>query len=151
MVQVQNLKDFLKKYGVQTTTNFDLVEIAKQLNIPNFHVVMRNEIKELDKQTKFPVNVVSNLHISSEPGIHWNAFVYDRETAEGGNNYFFDSYGLPPTREVKDLLKHASFNTFKLQIPGTKLCGQLCMYVLYKLNNNVPFIDILLEIRQNLA
>ena len=46
---VMNLKEFLNKYGKETTNNFQLLHYAKQLKIPNFHVVMKDEIKNIDK------------------------------------------------------------------------------------------------------
>ena len=43
-----NLKSFLEKYGTETSNNFQLLHWAKQLKIKNFHVLMRDEIKEND-------------------------------------------------------------------------------------------------------
>ena len=135
-----NLKEFLKKYGTNTTSNFDLMKMAEELKIPNFHVCMRDELPKVRTESK-PYSVVVNIHTSNEKGVHWSCFT---------PKYFFDSYGLPPTEEVRDIMKHGEYNTFKLQVPGTKLCGQLSMFVLYQLNKNVPFLDILFQIRDHL-
>ena len=137
------LNELLKKYGTQTTSNFDLMKIAKDLNIKPFYYLMKDEIKEIQNNNFSKIYVCTNLHNSDEPGIHHSCFVLDKK----GINYFFDSYGLPPVKEVKDLLQHATYNTFQLQKQGTKLCGQLCMFVLNELKNGRDFLDILLEIR----
>ena len=42
-IKMRNIRDFQKIYGKQTT-NFDLNEIAKQLGIKNFHILMSNEL-----------------------------------------------------------------------------------------------------------
>ena len=157
------LKELLKKYGTQTTSNFDLMKIAKDLNIKPFYYVMKDEIKEIQNNNS-KIYVCTNLHNSDEPGIHHSCFVLgstegsSADTTEGGTrqsrlrskstNYFFDSYGLPPVKEIKDLLQHATYNTFQLQKQGTKLCGQLCMFVLNELKDGRDFLDILLEIRE---
>ena len=38
------MTEFLKLYGTQTTTNFDLKKIANQLGMKNFHILMRDEL-----------------------------------------------------------------------------------------------------------
>ena len=47
-----NLKSFLEKYGTETSNNFQLLHWAKQLKIKNFHVLMRDEIKEMQNSCK---------------------------------------------------------------------------------------------------
>ena len=41
-----NGSEFLNRYGVSTTNNFQLLHWAKQLKIKNFHVLMRDKIKD---------------------------------------------------------------------------------------------------------
>ena len=108
--------------------------------------------------------VCTNLHTSKEPSIHHSCFVLDFEGSktqleteflenpdngqlnhdQRSNNVYFDSYGLPPTAEVKELLKHGTHNTFQLQKLGERYCGQLCLFVLKKLSENVPFEELIL-------
>ena len=45
-MKVMNIKEFLNRYGVDTTTNFQLLHWAKQLGLKNFHVLMRDEIRD---------------------------------------------------------------------------------------------------------
>ena len=65
------MTDFLKQYGKQTTTNFDLKKIANQLGIKNFHILMRNELLLMKDVPE--VNFVTNLHTSDQKGVHWSA------------------------------------------------------------------------------
>ena len=138
---MSTLPEFFKRYGKQTTTNFDLMKIASLENIDPFYVVMRDEIKDLPKDN---LKAVTNIHTTDEPGVHWSCFA---KTPKG--NFFFDSYALPPTKEVKDFLGHATYNTFSIQKPGTTECGQLCMFVLQQLTKGKDFTDIILSLKEN--
>ena len=62
-----NLKSFLEKYGTETRINFQLLHWAKQLKIKNFHVLMRDEIKEMTVDTN--LNIITNNNISDEIGV----------------------------------------------------------------------------------
>ena len=138
-----SIKDFLKKYGTNTTTNFDLIKIAKELNIKPFYYVMRDEMDKLPSPSSQTIYVCTNLHSSKQKGIHHSCFTLNINPEK---NYFFDSYGLPPTKEVEAITKHGTASFFQIQEPGTKYCGQLDMYVLYHLSRDVPFIDIILSL-----
>ena len=141
-----NITDFYKRYGKYTTTNFQLRDYAKELKIPNFHICMRDEISDLPR-TAIPLNVITNIHTSHERGVHWSAFHVSKEKA-----YFFDSYALPPTKEIIDFLPKnldRTRNTFQLQDFNDSYCGQLSLYVLYKLSCNEDFQKIILSIVKN--
>ena len=58
-----NIDDFYKRFGRDTTTNFQLEKYAKELKIPKFYVCMCDEINQLP-QNKFPQNVIVNIHMS---------------------------------------------------------------------------------------
>ena len=66
--------------------------------------------------------------------------------ASGRGNFFFDSYGLAPTKEVKKFMGGGISSTFKLQEKGTRYCGQMSLYVLYRLSLGEDFTDIVLEL-----
>ena len=134
-------QDFQKKFGTKTTSNIDLYKFAKILKLKNFHVIMNDELNTIKKQ--FPLNVITNLHSSNQPGIHWNCFyIYNSK------KYFFDSYGLPPTKEVENFLgKGTTYSTFKIQENNTSYCGQLALYILYLLNfSNLSYEEIVLRL-----
>ena len=145
-------KDFQKKFGVKTTSNIDLYKFAKILKIKNFHVIMNDELNTIKK--KNPLNVITNLHSSNQPGIHWNCFyIRERSSREPSvpnslKKYFFDSYGLPPTKEVENFLgKGTTYSTFKIQENNTSYCGQLSLYILYLLNfSNLSYEEIVLSL-----
>ena len=98
-----NLQAFYKRYGTYTTTNFHLIKYAKDLKIPNFHVCMRDELSFLPRN-KLPLNVITNIHTSSERGVHWSAIHINKNKQA----FWFDSFGLPPTQEVINLLPWAT-------------------------------------------
>ena len=50
------------------------------------------------KQKSFPSAYVFNLDPSYKPGSHWVAVYIDRK----GRPDYFDSFGRPPPREIKD-------------------------------------------------
>ena len=93
---------------------------------------------------------IVNLEPESENGSHWvNYFKKGKEI------YYFDSYGLDPTNELKSYLKGKGKNpivcsTYEIQKFGTKICGQLSIYVLYMLNSGFKFIDILLSLMKEI-
>ena len=91
-----NLNDFLIKYGSHSTSNFDLKNIFNDLNIIG-KVLMRNELSKI-KSTK-KNNIIMNLQTSKDIGSHWVS-IYKSCI----NNYYFDPYGILPTKEVYDYL-----------------------------------------------
>ena len=56
-----------------------------------------DEIKHV-QQLSFPSAYVFNLDPSYKPGVHWVAVYIDRK----GLSEYFDSFGRPPLREIKD-------------------------------------------------
>ena len=131
-----SLKEFLWKYGSDTTTNFDLKKIAKDLQI-KIHIIMCDEINNyLDKE-----NLIINLQTSKEKGSHW-------VLCSKKFKIYFDSYGVVPIKNIDTYLDKGSFiyNTIQVQKINTKICGQLCLFVLDKLEEGSKFEDIILNI-----
>jgi hypothetical protein len=137
------ITEFLDRYGVDTTTNFDLLHHAKELNIKPFRVVMTNELKKLKKILAKTVYVICNYQTTNEEGTHWCAIYRNH-----GNNYFFDSYGIQPDLEVLDFLEEGVHSTFKIQPIGSRMCGTLCLYLLYKLSKGYNFYDTVLDMNK---
>jgi hypothetical protein len=137
-----NITEFLDRYGVDTTTNFQLLHYAKELNIKPFRVVMTNELKKLKKilDKKVTVYVICNYQTTSEGGTHWCALYRNQ-----GNNYFFDSYGIQPDLEVLDFLGEGVSSTFRIQPVGSRMCGTLSLFTLYRLSKGYNFYDTVLE------
>ena len=72
-----NIDDFYKRFGRDSTTNFQLERYARELKIPNFYVCMRDEINQL-LRNMFPLNVIVNIHTSKERGVHWSALYINK-------------------------------------------------------------------------
>ena len=129
---------------LETTSNYDLINYAKQLKIKYFRgVFMRdnlaNKIRSKDG--------IVNLEPDSEIGSHWCCYYKINK-----DKYYFDSFGLNPTNEMlKYLKKGGCLNTFEIQPIGSVICGQLCLYVLYRLSNGSNFINILLDLRNEFS
>ena len=140
-----NLKSFLIKYGINSTSNFQLKYIFEDLNI-NGKVLMRDELHKI-KSTK-KNNIIMNLETTKDTGSHWVS-IYKSCV----NNYYFDPYGILPTKEVYNFLKDKPFyyNKIQIQQEGMECCGQLSLYVLYKLNTtNDSFEDIILNMKKEI-
>lgn len=140
---VFTLSDFFRKYGVNTTSNFQLMKWARELGIPNFHIVMRDEIKNLPEGE---IYVICNLHLKEQNGVHWSCF----HKTDNGENFYFDSYGLEPTKEVENILKPFTYSNFRLQ-KDEKFCGILCLYVLHKLSQGKEFKNVVLDMKKELT
>ena len=67
---------------------------------------------------------MTNIHILKENVIHHSCFYM------GAENFFFDSYGLPSTKEVENFIDEGISSTFKIQEDGTQYCRQMSLYVL---------------------
>lgn len=86
------------------------------------------------KIEKYPRAFIANTAAASRPGQHWVAFVvWSRKSVE-----FFDSYGLPPRfysthfAEFVDRYSKVVYNRKELQSIETHVCGQWCLYWLYR-------------------
>src|SRR3981189_3398550 len=84
--------------GLETTSNYDLINYAKQLNINNFRGYFMND--ELQKQIRTKEYGIVNLENSDLQGSHHVCYY-----KKGKEIYYFDSYGLLPTNELKSYLK----------------------------------------------
>lgn len=135
------IKDFLQTYGQNTTNNFDLLRWAKRLGIKPFKVLMKNELEQLKLQSKRPIFIICNYQTTKDNGTHWVALFKTHD-----KSFYFDSYGIQPFQEAIDFLETGVFSTFRIQPDGTKMCGQLCLYVLQKLSDGNDFYDIILEL-----
>lgn len=157
---ILNFKDFVKKYGDKTTSNIQLTEWAKELDIPNFHCIMRDEVKHLSMPNNGkPLNIIVNLEKSDQPGSDWNACYTRSNPISNAISFYFSSYALPPLKEVKTFLnrngvKNRKYSTTKLQDWQDEYCGQIALFVLYRLNTGKAteenFENIVLELHLQL-
>ena len=115
-----SLTDFLCKHGINSTTNFDLMDIAYELDFP-LKVLMKDEVSNFLKKDK-QIPLIFNYHNSNQKGIHWVAYF---------KKYYFDSYGLPPLKEIENYVEE--YNKLQMQFDDLEYCGQLCIYFLFSL------------------
>ena len=129
------LLEFLCKYGINTTSNFDLIDIAEDLEMP-LKVLMKDELTE--KHIKSEIPLIINYQNLNQKGIHWVGYY---------KKFYFDSYGLPPLEKLEPFVKE--YNKIDFQ-SNTDLsyCGQLTLYVLWNLYNDKTFNIIINEIKK---
>ena len=141
------LEKFLGKYGTNTTSIFDLNNIKKDLKLSglmkksNLSVIMSDELINKNSSTYSQNHLKSyimNYQTTKERGSHWVLVSYP-------NKLYFDSYGIIPPDNVFEFLGDFTYNTMQVQPEGTSMCGQLCLYVYYKLMKGYKFEDIVLE------
>ena len=117
-----SLAEFLYDFGINTTSNFDLKDISRILEI-KIKILMKNELNELDIN-KINKPLIINLQNTNENGSHWVLFY---------NFAYFDSYRIQPIKEIEYFVK--VYNTIQIQPNNSKMCGQLCLYICYHLIN----------------
>ena len=119
-------------------TNLQLIDAAKKLKIRNFRGVFVRD--ELPKTPLTNECGILNLDDSKGNGTHWIAWI-----KRGTDKFCFDSYGLPPPRELLKYLRGSTlYNSERLQRDDEVFCGHLCLYVLKKaMNDGRSFQEIL--------
>jgi len=122
-------------------SNFDIVTKCKELSIKNFKgVFMRDELKNR-KGSKNECMII-NIDHSSNEGTHWTCLFIKNYIP-----YYFDSYGFPPTEEVKSYCQNpGGYNSFEIQKANEVICGHYCIFVLWRLSNGYDFKDVIDEL-----
>lgn len=142
-----------------TTTLFsnEILQYVELLQIPHFTGVWMRDELPISPLVPGDECGILNLNTHYQPGSHWTCWHCD-----GGERYYFDSFGEPPPLELLRYLKTPT--EYRLDIPairisavtvqhdGSSECGALCLYVLRKLSERVPFPELLdvLETRYQL-
>ncbi len=110
---------------------------------------MRDELTKFHKNTKVSNRecMIINIDESRNEGTHWTC-LFITKFHKDMNGYYFDSYGFPPTEEVKKYCSMINlvYSSFEIQKINEVICGHYCIYVLYKLSNGYLFNDILEEL-----
>ena len=131
-------------------SNFDILKLVRDLNIPNFKGPFMRD--QLPTKPEYKECGIANFNTSAEPGSHWVAYYKN-----GDKRIYFDSYGqIPPTELQKYLKTQKEFqnnepvierNTDIVQKPNTKVCGQLCIYILDQLSKGAQYQDIISSLK----
>lgn len=118
-------------------SNFDILEAASKLKIPNFRGVFLRDT--LPKKTRNHGCGILNLDDTSGKGTHWVAWYKNKN-----KKYYFDSYGLPPPTEMIHYLKSPIlYNTEQIQRRDQVFCGHLCLYVLKSISKGKDLQEII--------
>jgi hypothetical protein len=126
------------------TTNIQLENEAKKLNFKNFRgVIMRDQLSSL-KQLERECGILGSK-TSKEDDMHWTCWFKN-----GKNKYYFDSFGLTPTKEIVKYLKSPlMYSTFQIQQFNESNCGEWCIYVLNRLNKGDDYADVITDLINN--
>lgn len=123
-------------------SNFDIENIARDYNIPNFKGVFMRDTLPRKPETR--ECLVLNWDLNKNTGTHWSCIYINPEHPD--DRIYFDSYGFDAPTEVHSYLQHYKWNTFQLQNYNDYICGHLCMYVLILLSHGLRFADIIFSL-----
>ena len=114
---------------IEPLSNFQIIEKCEELKIKNFTgVFMRDELN--NKKANKNECMILNIDHSKNEGTHWTSLFIKNNIG-----YYFDSYGFPPTEEVKKYCKNLIYSSsFKIQDYNEIICGHYSIYILYKLS-----------------
>lgn len=125
------------------TTNFQLNDLAAKLKIKNYAGCFMKD--ELINKTENDLECgIVNLQNTDQNGSHWVCYFHDKTK---NKKLFFDSFGLDAPIELQNYLgENILSSTFQIQELGTDTCGDLCILVLYLLDQNIEFEDVILNL-----
>ena len=134
------------KLPLHTLTSADVTYLANKLKISSFvGCFMKDQLKARPGKVE---SGILNLENSSEDGSHWVAWYKN-----ANDRYYFDSYGMPPPKELLNYLKTTNEirqkskvvkqSSVEVQQDTSYECGALCLYVLFHITKGVPFDKIL--------
>src|SRR3977135_3220142 len=123
------------------TTDGDLIKMANDLGIKNFRgCYMRDTLP--DRPLNYESGIINFQGETEGNGTHWSAWF-----KKGESKIFFDSFGTNvPNELVKYLGKGILSSTFQIQKINSDICGELCILVLFLLDNGYSFEEIILDI-----
>jgi len=132
----------LKEFSsIKPLSNFEIMEKCNELKISNFKAPKM--LCEIKGKASTDESLIINLDDCEGPGTHW-VCLYNK----GSHSKYCDSFGYPPPYQVQRYCsgRDSYYNSFKIQKPDTVLCGHYCIFILYQLNQGIPFEDILHEL-----
>ena len=121
------------------TSNFELINLAKILNIPLTAIIYKNELYKFnpDEDCSF----IIDLHDKEDPSTgHWVAL-----TKKDNKFIYFDSFGIIYPLAIYNFCKDypIQYNTKQIQSLSTEWCGGYCLAFLWHMRtgNLQQFID----------
>ena len=140
---------FLNVEGIiienKALSNHELIEYIKQLKIKHFRGVFMRD--DLPKKKRTKECGIVNLADSLSDGTHWVCYFNNLPSAAAQEqNYYFDSYGLPPPLEIVEYLgDNLEYNIYQIQKSG-QICGHLCLYFLNRITKDMEFNEIIFSL-----
>ena len=140
---------FLNVEGIlienKALSNYELIEYIKQLKIKHFRGVFMRD--DLPKKKRTKECGIVNLADSLSDGTHWVCYFNNLPSAAAQEqNYYFDSYGLPPPLEIVEYLgDNLEYNIYQIQKSG-QICGHLCLYFLNRITKGMEFNEIIFSL-----
>jgi hypothetical protein len=117
-------------------TNFQIIDLAKKLNINLIVVCSKNELNKVVPKVG---GYIINLQDSTKGhGSHWTSFIIYQTPDNEYNSLYFDSYGIRPPIEVENYIKKITnnkiaYNLRQIQKIDTTECGYYCLSWLYNM------------------
>ena len=118
-------------------SNFDIDLLVDKMEIKNFRgCFFKDTLTKIEPNSSYILNLNSEYDEEGDrnKGSHWTALYID----DNKQSIYFDSYGLGPPKEIKNLLKSNQYkigNTKKnIQSLMSNLCGVFCLAFIYFLN-----------------
>ena len=131
-----------KEFGVKnsTLTNIEVDNYAKKLKL-KYYIPHRMRDELVGKPKANECGII-NTNVSSGKGFHYVCYF-----KKGNSKIYFDSFGMKPLIQIRKYLgKNILYSTFRIQKLEDTNCGQLALYVLYRLNQGKDFKDIIFEL-----
>ena len=129
-----SMNAFMKKHKLknEATDNIKISEVINKLNIGNdFDIYLKND-------TLTTNSGIINL---SKSGTHWTAYY---------NNFYFDSFGVKPPKNIEKQLAPVTYSTFKIQKRrGDNKCASYCLYFLYLCRFHTPREAVFIILNDN--
>ena len=104
------------------TTNVELIDLAKDLSIRNFHCICKDEMNQYPTQN-IPINIIVNLNdFDNNVNGHWClCFINDDQKV------YYSSFGDPLPNQVKKLMmkiddRKILSSNFQIQDFNTDTC-----------------------------
>jgi hypothetical protein len=113
-----------------TTTNFELERMAEQLKLPLLEIVSKDQLEGRVKVG----SIILNLESSTDGGgTHWTLL----KVFPKGQVIYFDPFGFPPPRQVKQYIKKKiGVSTRQIQNTTATTCGYYCLACDHYLTHN---------------
>ena len=104
-----------------TTDTFQLERMAEQLNLPLLEVVSKDQLEGRVKVGSIIINLESS---TDGNGSHWVLL----KVFPKGQVIYFDPFGFPPPRQVKQYIKKKiGVSTRQIQNTTSTMCGYYCI------------------------